>query len=274
MHAAGRASGRDLQDFPGDDARMKTLSTLIAFLVTLVLLKPSMAHAQVEAKINDASKVLTRVDLERVSFALQDLQERALIEGSVQILNKIEEEYPRPVTARDLAVLIMAPDEAVRITVGSELKKIFPETRVNELIQAHMVKHLSEKHYADAITDVLKEMTKIGNAEGGIVDIERAENGKALALVIGICSATVLMFLWMLLFMNKYIGAGVPIRPYLGRIVVAHLLAVLALVAAYVVEIQLGLGIIGMVIIPIVFVLQMALLFKIFKTVLPAVGRG
>lgn len=244
------------------------------FLGLMVIVgKPCLAPAQ-ESRINDASKVLGRVDIERISYALQTLEETASIEGSVQLLNKIEDEYPRPVTARDLAVYILVPQQTVTLRFGSELKSIFPEERANQLIEEKMKASLNQKNFGDAVVDVLNEVTKISRAEGGIKDQQQTENGKALALVIGICSATVLMFLWMLLFMNRFIGANVSLTPFLVRIIGAHVVAVLGLVAAYIVEIKMGLGIVGMGLIPVIVILQMLMLFKVFRTLLPAIGRN
>jgi TPM domain len=245
----------------------------IFFGLILATLFSVSAFSQ-EAKINDAAKVLSRVDLERIAFALQDLRERANIEGSVQILNKIEDEYPRPLTARDLAILILAPGPTIRINIGSELKGIFPEDRVAAFQNELLTPAVQEKRYADGVTDILKRFTEVGYAEGGVVDAEKVENGKALALVIAICSATVLMFLWMLLFMNRFVGEKIPLKTFQWRIIGAHLAALLGLVGAYILEIQMGLGIIGMLIIPVIFILQIAMLFTVFRRLLPAVGKG
>lgn len=245
-------------------------------LCLLVFILPHVVAAQgsVEAKINDAAKALSRADYERIAYALQELEANAKIEGSVQVLNRIEDEYPRPLTARDVAILIMAPSQQVRVTVGSDLKAMFSDERVKSLVEKQMAEPLNQKQFADATVAMFKEMNAIGKVEGGMVSDERAENGKALVLVISICCATVLAFLWILLFMNSFVGAKISVAPFMFKMVLAHAMMLVALGAAWLSEMQLGLGIKGMIIIPVVVLLQLAVLIDPFQKLLAAISKG
>lgn len=250
------------------------LMLLVTSLTTCPMARGQEASTQAATRINDPVKAFSRIEFERIAFAIQDLEQAAKIEARVQAVEKPDDIIPRPVTARDVSILLNPKTGEFSVNVGTEIKRVLPDERVQTLIAEAVTPSMKEKAYGDAVVNFLNKLVKIGAEESGVKESRRLETGRDLMKVIAICSAATLLFLWIILFMNNFVGEKVSTQPYLFRIFAAHIVTIIGMLVGYALELKFGLGIVGMGLIPLIFAIQMLILYRVFAKLLPAITRA